>query len=194
MYKLFLIAHYDNVRERFFMRKWVILGIVSVLFFQCIGNHSTEVMIPNEAIRLRVLANSNSKEDQELKKKVSEAVQGNLYTILENTKGIDAAREKIQNQLPTIYTSVENTLRRENSTQSFQIDYGYHYFPEKEYKGVTYEEGEYESLLVTLGKGEGDNWWCVLFPPLCIMEAEETEAEEETEYQFFIQELIEKYL
>ena len=47
---------------------------------------------------------------------------------------------------------------------------------------------------MTLGKGEGDNWWCVLFPPLCIMEAEETEAEEETEYQFFIQELIEKYL
>lgn len=176
------------------MRKWVILGIVSVLFFQCIGNHSTEVMIPNEAIRLRVLANSNSKEDQALKKKVSEAVQGDLYTILENTHGINAAREKIQNQLPTIYTSVENTLRRENSTQSFQIDYGYHYFPEKEYKGVTYEEGEYESLLVTLGKGEGDNWWCVLFPPLCIMEAEETEAEEETEYQFFIQELIEKYL
>ena len=65
------------------------------------------------------------------------------------------------------------------------------YFPEKEYKGTIYEEGEYESLLITLGSGEGNNWWCVLFPPLCLIEAEESE---EVEYSFFIKELFEKYL
>jgi len=61
----------------------------------------------------------------------------------------------------------------------------------KEFNGITYEEGMYESLLVTLGEGKGDNWWCVLFPPLCLLEAEESD---EVEYKFFIQELIEKYL
>ena len=70
-------------------------------------------------------------------------------------------------------------MRRENSTQSFQIDYGYHYFPEKEYKGVTYEEGEYESLLVTLGKGEGDNWWCLVYPAFCF-----TKSENSTNYVY----------
>ena len=62
--------------------------------------------------------------------------------------------------------------------------------PEKEYKGVKYKEGEYKSLLVTLGKGEGDNFWCVLFPPLCMMQTEETS---EIEYKFLIKETLEKY-
>ena len=68
------------------------------------------------------------------------------------------------------------------------------YFPEKVYKGVKYEEGEYESFVVTLGNGMGKNWWCVLFPPLCLLEAEETEETTEVEYKFFISELIDKYL
>lgn len=73
----------------------------------------------------------------------------------------------------------------------YKINFGENYFPEKEFNGVTYEEGYYESVLVTLGKGEGDNWWCVLFPPLCLLEAEESD---EVEYKFFVQELIDKYL
>ena len=68
-----------------------------------------------------------------------------------------------------------------------------HEFPEKEYKGVVYDEGYYESLLVTLGEGKGDNFWCVLFPPLCLMEAEETDDTTEVEYKSFIKEIIEKY-
>ena len=67
-----------------------------------------------------------------------------------------------------------------------------HEFPEETYKGITYEAGKYESLLVTLGEGKGDNWWCVLFPPLCLMEAEETNTDE-VEYKSFIKEIIEKY-
>ena len=63
--------------------------------------------------------------------------------------------------------------------------------PEKEYKGVKYKEGYYESWVITLGEGEGNNWWCVLFPPLCLVEAEEAD---EVEYKFFIKELIDKYL
>ena len=74
----------------------------------------------------------------------------------------------------------------------FQVHYGLNYFPEKKYKGVTYKEGYYESLVVTLGEGKGENWWCVLFPPLCLLEAEETNTNA-VEYKFFVQDLITKY-
>ena len=71
---------------------------------------------------------------------------------------------------------------------SYTINYGYNYFPEKEYNDKTYKEGKYESLLVTLGKGEGDNWWCILFPPICLIEAEE--SNEEVEYSSFFKTIL----
>ena len=64
------------------------------------------------------------------------------------------------------------------------------YFPEKEYKGIYYEEGEYESLVITLGNGIGENFWCILFPPLCLVDEEETT---DIEYTSIIKELINKY-
>ena len=67
------------------------------------------------------------------------------------------------------------------------------YFPTKEYKGVIYEEGEYESIVVEIGDAQGDNFWCVLFPPLCLLEGE-VENKDNIEYTSFIKEIIEKYL
>ena len=72
------------------------------------------------------------------------------------------------------------------------MNYGINYFPEKKYKGVIYEEGYYESLVITLGKGNGENWWCVLFPPLCLMEGEDNNTDE-VEYKSFVKEMIDKY-
>ena len=66
------------------------------------------------------------------------------------------------------------------------------YFPEKEYHGVNYESGNYESLVITLGNGIGNNWWCVMFPPLCLLEAK-NENTDEINYKFYVQEIIEKY-
>ena len=63
------------------------------------------------------------------------------------------------------------------------------HFPKKEYKGIYYEEGEYESLVITLGEGIGENFWCILFPPLCLVD----ENAEDIEYSSIIKELIDKY-
>ena len=68
---------------------------------------------------------------------------------------------------------------------------GLNYFPEKEFKGITYDEGYYESLVITIGEGKGDNWWCVLFPPLCMLEAEEST---DVEYKSFVKEIVDKYI
>ena len=75
----------------------------------------------------------------------------------------------------------------------YDINYGNNYFPEKKYKGVTYKEGNYESLVVTLGNGKGDNWWCVMFPPLCLMDTEEQNLSN-AEYHFWIKDIFDKYM
>jgi len=168
----------------------IILGIL--ITYLAIGNISAEeIKIPDEAIRFRVVANSDSKYDQSIKLKVKTEVEKELYNMLKDTKGIDEARNTITNNLDDIDNKVNNLLIKEKYNLGYNLNFGYNYFPEKEFNGVVYEEGMYESLLVTLGEGKGDNWWCVLFPPLCLLEAEESD---EVEYKFFIQELIEKYL
>ena len=81
-------------------------------------------------------------------------------------------------------------MKLKNYNLPYKINFGYNYFPEKIYRGVTYDEGYYESLLITLGEGKGDNWWCVLFPPLCLLEAEESTA---VEYTTLVGEILKKY-
>jgi len=148
-------------------------------------------VIPDDSIRLRIIANSDTTYNQYIKAKVKTAVETELKKIVETKATIEETRKKINANIDSLKKVVETTLKKENYRKGFTIDYGNHMFPEKEYKGVKYEAGEYESLLITIGKGEGNNWWCVLFPPLCTMEVEE---ENEVSYRFFIKDLIDKYL
>lgn len=188
LHNCFSFVH-DEIGDH--MKKTIIIILLAMLGFHFLSMKGSALIIPNEAIRLRVLANSNSKEDQELKLKVRDELQLYMYELLKDTKGIDQAREKIKQNLDQIEDCVNRTLQKYDSAIKFQIDFGLNYFPDKEYKGVVYPAGEYESVLVTLGEGNGNNWWCVLFPPLCLMEAEESDT---VEYKSFFQELIEKYL
>jgi stage II sporulation protein R len=171
------------------MKKILIFIIFVIVILMVKEVTAKEITIPDEAIRLRILANSNSPHDQYIKQKVKEKVEYQMGTILSNTKSIDEARDKIKNSIKPLSTIIKEVLEEEKENINFNVDYGYHYFPSKEYKGIVYNEGFYESVLVTIGKGEGDNWWCVLFPPLCLIEAEEAT---DIEYKFFVQELIEK--
>ena len=172
------------------MKKIVIVILVIILGYYLMKN-AEAYAIPDEAIRLRVVANSDDEYDQEIKMKVSVKVQNRLYELLKDTQGLEEARKVIKSNINSIESDIEKVLEEENYTLGYKINYGLNHFPEKAYKGVTYREGEYESLLITLGEGHGKNWWCVLFPPLCILEAEEST---EVEYKFFITELFEKYL
>ena len=173
------------------MKKFIILIIV-ILSFAIISKNvnANTILIPDEAIRLRVIANSDSTYDQQVKLDVSFEVQNEIYNLLKDKNNINDARTTIKNNIPKIENAVEKVLSEKNYVSTFKVNFGYNYFPEKEYKGVKYKEGDYESVLVTLGEGKGQNWWCVLFPPLCLIEAEESD---EVEYKFFVQELIEKY-
>lgn len=173
--------------------KKIILMIIAILVLYMFINENKKdyYVIPEEAIRLRIVANSNSVEDQYIKNKVKLNIEEELKETIDLNATIESSRKNIINNIPRYEKVVEKTFEEENYNKDFSINYGYNYFPEKEYKGIIYEEGEYESLLITIGEGEGNNWWCVLFPPLCTLEAEESE---DIEYRFFIQDIFEKYL
>ena len=133
-----------------------------------------------EMIRFRIIANSNSIEDQKLKKKVLKEVSKNI--INKNIKTIDEERKFIKSNIPLIEEDVKK------NTLDYKINYGKNYFPTKKYNEKIYPEGYYESLVITLGDGSGENFWCILFPPLCMIDEDEN-----IEYKSFIKEAINKY-
>lgn len=115
-----------------------------------------------------------------------------MYKLTKKSNSIEETRNIIDNNLKNIENIVANTLENINVKENFVIKYGINYFPEKTYKGKTYKGKNYESLVITLGKGEGENWWCVLFPPLCLMEVEQTE--ENVEYEFILKKIIKHFM
>lgn len=173
--------------KKVFIISLVLLGIATV------NTRSNQVLIPKQAIRFRVIANSNQKSDQDIKLLVRNKIQTELYNDVVNTKNIKEARNIVKRNLNKYDTTVKIALTENKINQDYTINYGTNYFPEKTYKGVVYPEGNYESLVVTLGNGIGENWWCVLFPPLCLLEAEETEEKTTVEYHSFIKDILDKY-
>ena len=163
-----------------------ILFIVGALIsLVLISNYITkEDIIPEDAIRIRVIANSNSEEDQKLKKEIKNELETFLYSNLKDVDNVETADKIIKKELPSVKKLIGKY------TENYKINYGLNYFPKKEYKGIKYEDGEYKSLVVTLGNGLGDNWWCVLFPPLCLLEAKEST---DVEYHSYVVDLINKY-
>ena len=175
------------------MKKFIfLLSIFLVGYCMTQSIEAEDIKIPDSAIRLRVVPNSNSSRDQEVKLKVKAELEETTYQLLDGITSIDTARNIINSNLDSIEKGIKSVILEEEYDLGYEINFGQNYFPEKEFKGVIYEAGNYESLVVTLGKGEGDNWWCVLFPPLCLLEAEESEKGE-VEYKCFVKELIEKY-
>ena len=162
----------------------IALFILTIIF---INTNEEEYIIPKEAIRFRVIANSNTFEDQATKVEIKNNVENIVESDLLNATNRNAAEETLKSSLPEIKNMINNY------NIPYEINYGNNYFPEKKYKGVTYEEGYYESLVITLGDGAGDNWWCLMFPPLCLMEAEESNISN-ADYRFFIKEVFDKYM
>jgi len=129
------------------------------------------VVIPNEAIRLRILANSDHEKDQEMKRKVRDAINAEITAWVEDLTSVEAARRLIESRMPDIQKIAENVVRDNGSTDKVEAAYDKKVeFPTKLYGEFLYPAGEYEAILVTIGEGQGANWWCVLFPPLCFLD------------------------
>ncbi len=130
-----------------------------------------EVAIPQESIRLRILANSDGAADQLVKRQIRDKIveQMNQWvSALEDPQSLEQARALIRRHLPELNELVAGELQKRGIGYDYKVELGVVPFPTKMYGGTVYPAGDYEAVRVTLGAGKGQNWWCVLFPPLCL--------------------------
>lgn len=126
---------------------------------------------PEELIRLHVVANSDSIMDQTIKIKVRDAVIDYLRPKLEKCSSIEQSRQVISEHKEKIVNIAKQAVLNENQSYGVKIEAGYQFFPLKSYGTMVFPAGQYEAVKIILGNGEGKNWWCVLFPPLCFIDA-----------------------
>lgn len=124
----------------------------------------------NELIRLHVLANSDDPEDQKLKLKVRDAVISYLAPQLAHVANIETAREIVQANQKQLVEVAQQVLLANGSQYPVNIKMGLFDFPLKSYGNFVLPAGQYEAVRILIGKAEGKNWWCVLFPPLCFID------------------------
>lgn len=163
--------------------KKIIIILFAFMAIVLLSNKTDKVIIPKSSIRYRIIANSNDKDDQILKLKINEDVLPIIIKSINEENNIDEAKTSIKNSIPNIKKILDNY------NVDYQINYGNNYFPQKKYKNVLYEQGNYESLVISLDKAKGDNFWCVLFPPLCLIDTNN----ENVEYESYVKKIINKY-
>lgn len=144
------------------------------------------VIIPKESIRYRIVANSNNEIDQYNKFKANEVIFPIINDIMNNSNNIIEARKNINKNVPLI----ENSLNDLNI--KYKVSFGQNYFPTKTYLNNTYSEGNYESLVIYLDEARGDNFWCVMFPPLCLIDINR-ENLDKVVYKSYAKEIINRY-
>lgn len=121
-------------------------------------------------IRFHVRANSDREEDQALKLKVRDEILEVMVEKFKDSSSIDESREIIKENMNEIKLIAERVIRENNYDYPVDVFLGMDYFPTRKYGNMVFPQGTYETLLVTIGKGEGQNWWCVMFPPLCFVD------------------------
>lgn len=160
-----------------------IVFIITVLFYQ---TGKEKYYIPDDSIRFRIIANSDNNIDQTTKQQIKKELEQSFFPLVENSPSKEDTKKIILNNQDIIKTTIDKY------NIPYTINYGQNYFPTKEYQGITYEPGNYESLIISLGEAKGNNWWCVMYPPLCLLETKEEKESEEVEYTSFIKEIIKK--
>ena len=164
----------------------VYLAASSLLLFCFAGiqqqNHNDAIQqsIAHEVIRLHVLANSDSEEDQQLKLQVRDAVTDYMQKELTGITSIDKARSVLLADSAAINAIAKNAIKDAGYSYSVTTILGTSYFPEKSYGDLTFPEGSYEALQVKIGDAAGQNWWCVLFPSLCFVDTASAVVPEES--------------
>ena len=127
-----------------------------------------EGAIYEDTLRLHILANSDSEDDQILKLTVRDTVLCEFSEELGNAKSKADATEQIEELLPKIKECAERVIENEGYSYSVRVRVGKEWYGTREYEGFTLPAGEYTSLIIEIGEGNGQNWWCVMYPPLCL--------------------------
>ena len=166
-----MLDNAETKKEVFmFYKKILTLSIIAALCLLVVGLlpvHGEEE-IYDKVVRLHVLANSDSEEDQTVKLAVRDAILGVTVPLLQNCQTKEEAVALLEENRPLLTETAQNVLRAEGFDDSVSIEMGLEDYPTRTYDSLCFPAGEYISMRVSLGEGEGQNWWCCLFPPLCL--------------------------
>ncbi len=153
--------------------KSLCLALILTVLFSFTGFAAGCEDIPNHVLRLHILANSDSAEDQALKLKVRDRILAESAGLLDNIKNKTDAQNAIKAAIPRLKTAAEDEIKKQGYHYPVNVEMTHMYFTTREYTTVTLPAGDYDSLRVTIGSAAGHNWWCVIFPPMCLPAAEE---------------------
>ncbi len=160
------------------MKKFMIFALIITLIVGGIYNTN----LNQDIVRIHIRANSDSEYDQNIKLLVRDEINLYLAPILENFKTKQQAVKELNKQLPVLQQIAQSV-----SDSQCTVTLGQEYFPEKNYNGTVYPEGEYTALIIEIGEGKGRNWWCVAFPNMCY-----TSSEKKVEYKSFFVEILKR--
>ena len=149
--------------------------------FSCTYFAGAAESVRQDVVRLHILANSDSPEDQELKLKVRDALLKDNTKLLTEGVNNDNATEYFEASKGDLLATAREVITENGYSYDVKISLGKEYFETREYGELIFPAGEYTSLKVVLGEGEGKNWWCVMFPPLCVPAADDVEVKGNTE-------------
>ncbi len=156
--------------------------LVPILIFVVLISGVINVNAKNDIVRIHIRANSDTEQDQSVKIKVRDEINLYLQPILEEPKTKEQAVKILNQHLDKLKEIAQNVSKKE-----CKVTLGQEYFPERNYNGTVYPEGEYTALIIEIGEGKGRNWWCVAFPNMCY-----TSSEKKTEYKSFFVEILER--
>ena len=163
---------------------FVILLIVILILTACAQGENTQYL------RLHIRANSNLQTDQDVKYEVRDAVINYLTPLLHDVTNFDYAMSVVEENKGALEELCERVLEENNFDYGATVRLAREQFPARTYGSITLPDGVYDAIIIELGSGSGDNWWCVAFPPLCFVSA----LGGEFSYKSIIAELWEKYV
>ena len=167
------------------------LSIAALLAYIIISMTVASAIVPlegekefyNNIIRFHVLANSDSDADQELKLYVRDKVTEYTTELLKSCTDIDQAKDTVDLHKEDILTLAKEAVLQKGFDHTVTLETGFEIYPRRTYGNYTFPAGEYYSLRIKIGKAEGKNWWCVLFPPMCLGSASVENCDDATELQ-----------
>ncbi len=124
----------------------------------------------DKLIRFHIRANSDREEDQALKLKVRDEILDEMEEKFSHTKSLDESRDIIRANMNNMKSITERVIDNEGEKYKVDVSLGQDKFPTRKYGDLVLPAGDYETLLITIGEGKGQNWWCVMFPPLCFVD------------------------
>ena len=161
-----------HLKKPYYLKFMIIFILLVLYLFVSAISYATAVSasISDSVLRLHIVANSDSENDQSLKYKVRDALLQHMNQLCVNCQSKEEAISTVQNHLLEFKDIAQNTIFQEGFDYSVTIDVGNYYFPTKYYGDVSLPEGSYDALNIKIGQAQGHNWWCVMFPPLCFVD------------------------